>query len=147
MAHCTKCGAALSEGTAFCGTCGGAQSGIGSPATGATVSQSGGIDSNIAAALAYLWFVAIAWLVLEPYNKDRFIRFHSFQALAFGVVWFVLTTVLSMIPFVGWLLLIPVLPLGLVVWLVCMFKAFSKAWFKLPVIGDWALQQAGPAQS
>ena len=147
MAHCTKCGAALSEGTAFCGSCGApATAGAAAPAGGATVSQTGGLESNIAAALAYLWLVAILWLVLEPYNKDRFIRFHSFQALAFGIVWFVLNMVLSFIPFIGWLLLLPLGLLGLILWLVCLFKAFSKQWFKITIIGDWAMQQAGPAQ-
>lgn len=147
MAHCTKCGAALSEGVAFCGGCGApVAAGTTAPATAPAVSQGGGVESNVAGALAYLWFVAIAWLVLEPYNKDRFIRFHSFQALAAGVVWFVMSTVLSFIPIIGWILLPFVGLAGLVLWLVCLFKAFNKEWFKLPVIGDWAMQQAGPAQ-
>lgn len=146
MAFCTKCGAQYADGAAFCGGCGAPQGGAapgGSPAPAAT---SGGIDSNIAAALAYLWLVAIIWLVLEPYNKDRFVRFHSFQALAFGVVAIVIQVALGMIPFVGWLIAVPVSLLVLLVWVVCLFKAFSKEWFKLPVIGDWAMQQAGPAQ-
>jgi uncharacterized membrane protein len=105
------------------------------------------MDANIAAALAYLWLPAILFLVIEPYNRDRFIRFHSFQSLATGVVIMVINIALSMIPFVGWLLLIPFSFLCLLLWLICTFKAFSKAWFQLPVVGAWAMQQAGPAQS
>jgi uncharacterized membrane protein len=102
--------------------------------------------SNVAAALGYIWIIAILWLVMEPYNKDRFIRFHAFQALALGVSWFALYIVLMFIPIVGWMM-IPVLSLaGLVLWVVCLFKAYSNEWFKLPVIGDWAMQQAGPAK-
>ncbi len=146
MAFCSKCGAQIADGTAFCGSCGAAQAGTGAAASSAPPAPSstvGGMESNITAALAYLWITAIIWLVIEPYNKDRFIRFHSFQALAFGVVSFVIQIALSLIPFIGWLIAIPLSLLILLVWVFCLFKAFSKEWFKLPIIGDWALKQAG----
>jgi uncharacterized membrane protein len=103
------------------------------------------MEPHIAAALAYLWLVAIIWLVLEPYNKDRFIRFHSFQALALGVVAFVVNMILAVIPFLGWIVGAFWSLAVLLVWLFCIFKAFNKEWFKLPVIGDFAEKQAGPA--
>ena len=141
MPHCTKCGTEVAEGAAFCPKCGEAQ-GTGSAAPGQTTSSSGGLEPNIAAALAYLWIVAIIWLVMEPYNKDKFIRFHSFQALGFGVVVIIGNVVLSVIPFFGWALL-PLWGLAAVLaWLFLMFKAFNKEKFKLPVIGDFAEQQA-----
>ena len=69
------------------------------PSTG----SSGGLSPNVAALLAYLlWIPAILWLVMEPYNKDRFIRFHSFQALFLGLAWFALSIILTMIPILGW---------------------------------------------
>lgn len=140
MAFCAKCGTQVAEGVAFCPSCGAGQSAGASG--GAKV---GGMESNVAAALAYLWLVAIIWLVIEPYNKDRFVRFHSFQAIGLGVVAFVVSFVLGFIPFLGW---IASAFWGLAVmlaWLFCIFKAFSKEWFKLPVIGDFAEKQAGPA--
>jgi uncharacterized membrane protein len=140
MAFCSKCGTQVPEGAAACPNCGTAQG------SSAPAASKGGLESNIAAALAYVWLLAILWLLMEPYNKDRFVRFHSFQALAFGVIWFVLTSILGMIPILGWLLLIFVVPAGLVLWLICIFKAFSNQWFKLPLVGDWAMGQAGPAQ-
>jgi len=144
MAFCTKCGGTIADGAGFCGACGAAQGAAsGAPAPSAPVASSGGMESNITAALAYLWITAIIWLVIEPYNKDRFIRFHSFQSLAFGVVAFVIQIALSLIPFIGWLIAIPLSLLILLVWVVCLFKAFSKEWFKLPIIGDWAMTQAG----
>ena len=98
---------------------------------------------NIAGALAYIPIVAIIWLVLEPYNKDRFIRFHSFQSLALAVCWFVLNFVLLVIPVVGWILL-PLVGLGVfIVWLISIFKAFNNDKFMIPVIGDWCAKQAG----
>ena len=34
----------------------------------------------------------------------------------------------------------------IVVWILCIVNALQKKWFKLPLIGDFAMQQAGPAQ-
>jgi len=139
MANCSKCGTAVPAGATACPSCGEAQASA--PAAGATASS--GLTPNIAGALAYIPIVAILWLVLEPYNKDRFIRFHSFQSLAVAVCWFVLNIVLLIIPVIGWILL-PLVGLGVfIVWLICIFKAFNNDKFNVPVIGDWAAKQAG----
>ncbi len=111
----------------------------------ATPPQVGGLSQNVAAALAYLWIVAILWLVIEPFNKNRFVRFHSFQALAFGVVSIVVSIVLGFIPILGWVIGIFWSLAVFALWLVCLVKAYGNQWFKLPVIGDFAEQQAGPA--
>ena len=138
MPQCSKCGTSVPEGTGFCPNCGQAVAGAAAPAA-----QTGGMESHVAAALAYFWITAILWLVMAPYNKDRFVRFHSFQALALGIVWFVISIVLGMIPILGWLILIFLPLIILIVFLLCIFKAYSKEWFKLPIIGDWAEKQAG----
>lgn len=104
--------------------------------------QVGGMEPNVAAALAYLWITAILWLALEPYNQDEFIRFHSFQALIFGVVSVVVSIVLSLIPIIGWFALIFWPFVVLVVWIICVVKAFQNQWFKLPWIGDFSEKQA-----
>lgn len=106
-------------------------------------SPSGGLTSNIAAALAYVWLLAIVWLLIEPYNKDRFVRFHAFQALGLGVAWIVIAMGLSFIPFLGWFVLVPFQLVMFVVWVICLVKAFQNEKFKLPIIGDFAEQQAG----
>lgn len=108
-------------------------------------SSSGGLEPNVAAALSYLVITAILWLVLEPYNKDRFIKFHSFQAIGLAVASFVLSIVLSVIPILGWIVLIFLPLVWLVVWILCIAKAYQGQWFKLPLIGDFAEKQAGPA--
>lgn len=140
MAFCPKCGAPVADGAAFCGSCGTSMTGAPSPATQASA---GGMESNLAAALAYLWIVAIIFLFLEPYNKDRFIRFHCFQALFLGLGFIVLSIALNLIPFVGW-------ALGSLLWLLYVvaailtaLKAYNQEMYKLPVIGDLAEQQAG----
>jgi uncharacterized membrane protein len=91
---------------------------------------------------------AIVFLVLEPYSKKRFIRFHSFQCLFFAVTWTVLWIVLRIIvqiPVLGWatILLWPLVSLaGLIIWVILVLKAYQGQTFKLPVIGDMAEKQA-----
>jgi uncharacterized membrane protein len=114
---------------------------------------SGGLSETAAAALAYIFAIpAIIFLLVEPYNKTPLVRFHSFQAIGLVVVWFVvwvamviLSMVLIFIPIVH-LILFPLhLLIGLgffIAWLVCIIKASKGEWFKLPVIGDFAMKQA-----
>ena len=110
-----------------------------------TGTQVGGLDVNVAAALSYFLIIAIVWLVLEPYNKNHFIRFHAIQAIGLAVVSMGLSIILGMIPILGWIALI-FLPLVIFAAAVlCAVKAFRNEWFKLPVIGDFAEKQAGPA--
>jgi len=115
------------------------------PASSATGTQVGGLDVNVAAALSYFLIIAIVWLVLEPYNKNRFIRFHAIQAIGLAVVSMGLSIVLGMIPILGWIALIflPLVIFGVAV--LCAVKAFNNELYKLPVIGDFAEKQAGPA--
>ena len=101
-------------------------------------------------ALAYVTIIpAIVFLVLEPFNRKRFIRFHAFQCLFFAVAWTILwigLTLFAHIPFLGWAsyLIWPLVSLGgFVIWLILVLKAYQGQMFKLPVIGDMAEQQAG----
>src|SRR5438270_14094327 len=87
MPFCPRCGAPV-EGR-FCAKCGASMMDApGTPQGAATpgypppppVATSGGLQENVAAALCYaLGFITgILFLVLEPYNKNRNIRFHAF---------------------------------------------------------------------
>ena len=149
MAFCPNCGTQIAEGATVCPKCGTAISSTGaSSSTGAT-SAGGGLTDNMAGALAYVTIIpAIVFLVLEPYNKKRFIRFHSFQCIFFAVAWTVLWIALMFvghIPVLGWatLLLWPLISLaGLIIWIILVMKAYQGQTFKLPVIGDMAEKQA-----
>ena len=110
-----------------------------------STTQVGGLDVNVAAALSYFLIIAIVWLVLEPYNKNRFIRVHAIQAIGLAVVSMGLSIVLGMIPILGWIALIFLPFLIFAAAVLCAVKAFRNEWFKLPVIGDFAEKQAGPA--
>ena len=109
-----------------------------------STTQVGGLDVNVAAALSYFPIIAIVWLVLEPYNKNRFIRFHAIQAIGLAVISMGINVVLTMIPFLGWIIL-PFFSLAMfALFVVSAVKAFQGTEFKLPVVGDFADKQAGP---
>ncbi|PYX61303.1 MAG: hypothetical protein DMG73_04200 [Acidobacteria bacterium] len=108
------------------------------------------MNENIAGMLAYVTIIpAIVFLVVEPFNKNRFVRFHAFQNIFFVVAWIALWLALGIvvhIPFLGWatILIWPLISLGgLILWVVLVLKAYQGQMFKLPVIGDMAEKQAG----
>ncbi len=141
--QCAACGAPLPSVGTFCPACGTAAVAP-KPALGTT----GGIPDRIAGALAYVLILpAIFFLVRAPYNKNRFIRFHSWQSILVGAVTVILFAALlammgrvlviaaGLIIAVGWGLL----------WLVLMVKALQGEIFKLPLVGKLAEKQANPS--
>ena len=138
MAFCTGC---VKEVPAGVGAC--PRGGQGAAAPVATGSAStGGMTDNVAAMLAYIPIVGLIFLLIEPYNKNKFLRFHCFQSLFYVLACFVLGFVLAFIPILG---IIVGMLLGLgefVLWLVLLLKAYQGQKFKLPFIGDLAEQQA-----
>jgi len=151
MAFCTSCGAQIPAGSAVCPACSrsAAPASTGAPAGTTAQASAGGLTDNVAGALAYVTIIpAIVFLVLEPYNRNKFIKFHSFQSIFFAVAWTALWVVLNIIvhiPLLGWLTILiwPLVGLaGFVIWLVLVLKAFQGQMFKLPVIGDMAEKQA-----
>ena len=94
-----------------------------------------------AGALAYLVIFAVVFLVLEPYNRNRFVRFHSFQALFLtcaAIVGQVLVQALAAV-IGGMGLLFVAYTFGLFVltlWL--MFRAIQGDRFQIPYIGGLA---------
>src|SRR5262249_25105935 len=145
MAFCSGCGTQIPDGTTICAACG---RGAGAPVAAAQTTG-GGLTDNVAGMLAYITIIpAIIFLVIEPYNKNRFIRFHSFQNIFFWIAWIILSIALGIIgqiPVLGWMTLFlwPIIGLaGFIVWLVLMLKAYQGQMYKLPVIGDMAEKQA-----
>lgn len=155
MPYCPTCGAAT-QGR-FCEKCGAPVD----PASAVTPayqpgSAAAGLQDNAAGALCYLagFVTGVIFLVLEPYNKKPFVRFHAFQSILFCVAWIALSMVLSIVMGAAglaahtlWWLFIPIRMLiglvGFLIWLFCMFKAYNRELFQLPVIGPIAAKQAG----
>lgn len=157
MAICAKCGATLADGAAFCSSCGNrvGKGGKGESPAEAPVLNLPGIAFNIAGLLCYiLWPVAcIFFLFVAPYNRDRFVRFHAFQAVLLGVAGIgiaialnVMTTILGLIPVLGWVvgsLAWIIFSLGLIgLVILLMYKAYRGVQYRIPLIGDMAVRQA-----
>jgi uncharacterized membrane protein len=109
-----------------------------------------GLTDNAASGLAYITFIpAIIFLVTAPYNQKFLIRFHCWQSIFLAIVWFVAWIVLMFIGFIPFLnlinfILFPLIGLGfLILWILCLVKAFNGERFKLPILGDLAEKQAG----
>lgn len=114
-------------------------------ALSASEKSSTGLDANIAGMLAY--FVIPAFIFLLMKETSRFVRYHSMQAIILWVASILISIVLSVaarIPFIG-LLVLPIwmlVALGMfIVWVICLIKAFQGDEFKLPILGDIAMQQ------
>jgi uncharacterized membrane protein len=144
MAFCNMCGAQIADGTTTCAACASR-----APVAAVPMASAGGLTDNVAGMLAYITIIpAIIFLVMEPYNKSRFIRFHSFQCLFFAAALFILHVGLSIFAFVPFLALIT-FPLhllvslgGFILWIVLLLKANQGQMYKLPIIGDMAEKQA-----
>ena len=113
-----------------------------------------GLEENIAGVLCYVlgWITGIVFLVLEKENK--FVRFHAMQSIATFLALTIVAVVISMMSsaflwgFSGlWMIfsLINMLIglLGLILWLILMFKAYQGEMYKLPIVGDFAEKQIG----
>ncbi len=84
MAFCPTCGTQIADG-ARCPKC------AGGAVQGAVTPAATGLTDNVAGALAYVTIIpAIVFLVLEPFNRKRFVRFHAFQSIFFFIAWTIL---------------------------------------------------------
>jgi uncharacterized membrane protein len=120
-----------------------------SPPTPSTAQS--GLSENAAGGLAYLFLVpAIFFLATEPYNKSSYIRFHSWQCIFLAASWIAIDVAIfifgHIMSFMGFLAfgLYPLIALAMIIlWIMVLIKAFNGERFKLPVIGDLAMKQAG----
>lgn len=112
--------------------------------------SSTGLDPHVAGALAYLLgpITGILFLVLE--KRSRFVRFHAAQSIGIfvcfvllGIVLSVVSTVLGVIPVLGWIVAIAIGLLGFVLflagfllWFFLMYKAYSGEEWEFPYVGE-----------
>ena len=98
-----------------------------------------GPSTNTIAALAYVTFIpALVFLVIEPYKRNDFIRFHSWQCIVLTLVEMAASVIFGFMGLVG--LMIRAL-LGLLVfifWLIAIIKASKGERYHIPIIGDLA---------
>jgi uncharacterized membrane protein len=146
---CPDCSAEMPDSAAFCPGCGRTMQ---TPER--AQAKIGLLTENLAGALAYFTFIpATAFLLLEPYSKNRFVRFQCLQCLfltliclLLGVALKLASPILFLVPLVGPLFVSLVSIVGVLAavvgWLVLVVKAFQGEVFKLPVLGELAEQQA-----
>ena len=102
-----------------------------------------GLSDNAAGALAYITIIpSIVFLIIEPYNRNAFVRFHSWQNIFLAIGWFG-CSVIMIIPILGWILGVLGILTLFVCWILCIVKAARGQKFKLPFIGALAEKQAG----
>ena len=112
-----------------------------------------GLSENVAALLSYVlgWTTGIIFLLID---KRPFVRFHAAQSIVTFLGLQILRSVLGIVFGTGWwfgwgilgpgaLLLNLLGVLMLVLWIVCMVKAYQGVRFKLPIAGDIAANIAG----
>lgn len=112
-----------------------------------------GMSDNVAGCLAYMTVIpAIIFLLVEPYNKKSFVRFHAWQCIFLALAWIVIDIAISILGLFGaYFLLIDIGLYSLValamiiVWIMAILKALNGERYKLPVVGGLAERFAGAA--
>ena len=84
-------------------------------------------DSNLMAALSYVWILSIVMLVIK--KEDKFVSFHAKQGLILFIASFI-----GIIPIIGWILWLVIIALMIIGFI----KALSGERYKIPVVGDLA---------
>ncbi|MDR3774285.1 MAG: hypothetical protein P4L26_13100 [Terracidiphilus sp.] len=113
-----------------------------------------GLSDNSIGALAYFTPIpATFFLAIRRYNKRPYVRFHAWQSLVFSafvfIFGFILSFVLPYARFLGprlflglWWLVVLIWVAIFLVWLWCVVSALNGKRSKLPILGDWADEQA-----
>jgi uncharacterized membrane protein/predicted amidophosphoribosyltransferase len=111
---------------------------------------------GLAFILSWIWLpVPIFFLLKEPYKTNAFIRFHSFQSILLIVITVLAGFIVQILaasmasPFsdnsfskVLILLVWGILIASVIAHFFCMWKAYNNEEFKIPIIGDWAMNLA-----
>ena len=141
---CSNCGAQMPDNANNCPSCG--RPAVPAAGRGATAPAAGGLTDNVAGLLAYVTIIpAIIFLVIEPYNRHRFIRFHAFQSIFFFIAVIIVSVAMpfiAVIPFFGVMIWGLVCLAELILWVLLLLKDYNGQIWKLPVIGDIAEKQA-----
>jgi uncharacterized membrane protein len=95
-------------------------------------------DDKLWAALTYVFtpLVPVILLLMEDKKNRAFIRAHNAQALAWGIVFYVVVTITSFF-IVG----LCILPLGFLLQLYWAYKAYQGQYVSIPVITDFCKKQ------
>jgi len=107
---------------------------------------SSGLKENMAGLLCYVLGIITGLFFFLTEKKNKFVRFHSLQAIFFSVVWLILQVAIgvlfSFMPFL-FKFVLPLINLaGVIFWVILMVKAYQGEYFLLPVLGKMALDNS-----
>lgn len=151
LRSCPHCAAQMPATAAFCPGCGRSMLSAVHPQ-----GKVGGLSENVAGGLAYFTFLpALVFLLVDPYKKSGFVRFHSIQCLLAWVVMIVVGIALKLLAYLFFIipafgplivLLVDVTAAlaAIFVWIVLVVKALQGETFKLPWLGDLAESYSVP---
>ena len=166
---CATCGTAVNENAQH--VCAQAIENSSSPTQRVLNGDSIGVAlrSNGAAALAYAGGLisGVAFLLIEPYRRDAYVRFHAWQSIFYSLMWiafwipwrFFTSSLLSgmvvstsgfvqpstSLPMFVFLISAVSFVLGLagfIFWAFLLYKAYSNQRYEIPVLGRFAAAQA-----
>jgi len=100
------------------------------------------LEYRIIAGISYLFWPLSVLIVCTGYKKDRFLRFHGYQGLYFGICcavgYLVIGGFLQIIPVIGVL----ISKLLVLIWFLCCLFLFWRCWrgerFKIPIVSNLA---------
>ncbi|MGI6776633.1 MAG: DUF4870 domain-containing protein [Acetivibrionales bacterium] len=106
-----------------------------------TNKTSTGLTENLEALFCYVlgFITGIIFLIIE--KDSKFVRFHAIQSIATFLPLVVINYIVGILPLIGGILSFFIGVLEFVLWILLMYKAYKKVWFKLPIVGDIAEQQ------
>jgi len=158
VAFCAKCGSEVAPGVGFCPKCGAPQSVASQPAaapvyTAPTGAPAAGMQENVAGLLCYVlgWVTGLIFFLID---KRPFVRFHAAQSIVtFGGLQIIgillvflhfgsifggvgMFGILALLHFALWLVTV-------ILWIVCMVKAYQGQLYRVPIAAGFADQLVG----
>jgi uncharacterized membrane protein len=111
--------------------------------TAPLTSQKPQLEPNVMAALAYAVPLVMGVVILLTEKDNKFVRFHAFQSIIFGLCWAGASALAASLTIVliGFLLSPLVTLAGVALWFFLMWKAYSNEEYQLPYIGKIAHDQ------
>lgn len=111
--------------------------------TASTKSQKPQLEPNVMAALSYAIPLVMGIVVILTEKENKFVRFHAFQSIIFGLVWYGASAIAGSLTVVliGFILSPIVTVAGVALWFFLMWKAYSNLEYQLPFVGKIAYDQ------
>ena len=105
-----------------------------------------GLKENMAGLFCYVLGIITGLFFFLTEKKNKFVRFHSLQAIFVSAVWLILqvaiTGVFSFAPVLFKIFFSLIYLVGVIFWVVLMVKAYQGEYFLLPVLGKMAMDNS-----